>query len=235
VGWGAGQRADFCETNEWPIRPRLLDGESQSRADSASALAGLSSFTTAGKTGRRNARVEELRIRMRSPADAMRENARREQGLPRPGRAHLSSREKHRNPRRSKMKEASISVIIPTYNAERYLPDAIDSVLAQTCPAGEIIVVDDGSSDGTPRVAERYGSRVRWLPQENQGSGAARNRGIEASRGELLAFLDADDLWVRDKLTWQVEALASSRGPRWCSEWFSSSSARRFRRKASTG
>ena len=77
-----------------------------------------------------------------------------------------------------------ISVIIPAYNAERYLPEAIDSVLAQTCPAGEIIVVDDGSSDGTPRLAERYRAGVRWLSQENQGSGAARNRGIEAERGE---------------------------------------------------
>lgn len=102
-----------------------------------------------------------------------------------------------------------ISVIIPAYNAERYLPEAIDSVLAQTCPAGEIIVVDDGSSDGTPRLAERYRAGVRWLSQENQGSGAARNRGIEAARGELLAFLDADDLWVRNKLAWQVEALAA--------------------------
>jgi glycosyltransferase involved in cell wall biosynthesis len=107
------------------------------------------------------------------------------------------------------MTESLISVIIPAYNAERYLPEAIDSVLAQTCPAGEIIVVDDGSSDGTPRLAERYGGRVRWLSQKNQGSGAARNRGIVAARGELLAFLDADDVWVRHKLAWQVEALAA--------------------------
>jgi glycosyltransferase involved in cell wall biosynthesis len=111
------------------------------------------------------------------------------------------------------MPEALISVIIPAYNAERYLPDAIDSVLAQTYPAGEIIVVDDGSSDGTPRVAERYGGRVHWLSQENQGSGAARNRGIAATRGELLAFLDADDLWVREKLAWQVAALADEPRP----------------------
>jgi glycosyltransferase involved in cell wall biosynthesis len=111
------------------------------------------------------------------------------------------------------MPEPLISVIIPAYNAERYLPEAIDSVLGQTCPAGEIIVVDDGSSDGTPRVAERYGSRVRWLSQTNQGSAAARNRGIEAARGELLAFLDADDLWVREKLAWQVEALAAEPRP----------------------
>ena len=106
-----------------------------------------------------------------------------------------------------------ISVIIPAYNAERYLSAAIDSVLAQTRPADEIIVVDDGSNDGTSRVEEVYRGQVRWLRQANQGSAAARNRGVAAASGELLAFLDADDLWVPEKLAWQMEALNAKPHP----------------------
>ena len=100
-----------------------------------------------------------------------------------------------------------VSVIIPVYNCETYLAEAIDSVLAQTYAPVEIIVVDDGSTDGSAQVAARYAPRVRCLHQENSGIGAARNRGIEQASGNLLAFLDADDLWSPDKLARQVVAL----------------------------
>lgn len=107
---------------------------------------------------------------------------------------------------------ALISVIIPAFNAERYLAEAIDSVMSQTYRPVDIIIVDDGSTDGTRAVAERYEASVRYVFQTNAGIGAARNRGIEMARGELLAFLDADDLWASDKLEWQAEALRKDPG-----------------------
>jgi glycosyltransferase involved in cell wall biosynthesis len=98
-----------------------------------------------------------------------------------------------------------ISCVIPVYNGERFLAEALDSVLAQTRPPEEIVVVDDGSTDDTPRVAARYAGQVHYLRQDNRGHAAARNRGIEATSGELVAFLDADDLWHPDKLARQAE------------------------------
>src|SRR3954470_1810603 len=98
----------------------------------------------------------------------------------------------------------TVSVIIPTYNYARYLPQAIDSALGQTHAPLEVIVVDDGSTDDTPRVLEAYASRIRVIRQANQGAGAARNAGIAAARGEYVAFLDSDDLWRRDKLELQL-------------------------------
>jgi glycosyltransferase involved in cell wall biosynthesis len=97
-----------------------------------------------------------------------------------------------------------VSVIIPTYNCARYLPEAIDSVLAQTYRDFEIIVVDDGSTDNTQEVLARYGDHMRVIRQSNQGSAAARNAGILPARGEFIAFLDADDLWLPHKLERQV-------------------------------
>ncbi len=94
----------------------------------------------------------------------------------------------------------TISAIIPTYNYGRFLRDAIDSALAQTYPAIEIIVVDDGSTDDTPQILDSYGERIRVIRQNNQGVGAARNAGIAAARGEYLAFLDSDDIWKPEKL-----------------------------------
>jgi glycosyltransferase involved in cell wall biosynthesis len=102
---------------------------------------------------------------------------------------------------------ALVSVIIPNYNNERYLPLAIDSALRQTYAPTEVIVVDDGSTDGSGAVLERYGDRLHWIRQRNQGVSAARNRGIRESRGELVAFLDADDAWEPTKLARQVELL----------------------------
>lgn len=100
-----------------------------------------------------------------------------------------------------------VSVIIPNYNYGRYLPLAIESVLRQTYPNVEILVVDDGSTDDSKAVLERFGDRLRLLEQRNQGVSAARNRGIEESRGEMVAFLDADDLWHETKLSHQVSKL----------------------------
>lgn len=97
-----------------------------------------------------------------------------------------------------------ISVIIPVYNGERYLAEAIESVLAQTRSPDEIIIVDDGSTDDSAAVARRYASLARLVQQPNLGAGAARNRGVEAAQGAWLAFLDADDLWLPDKLTRQM-------------------------------
>ena len=98
----------------------------------------------------------------------------------------------------------TISVIIPTYNYGRFLRDAIDSALAQTYPALEIIVIDDGSTDETSQVLAEYGERIRTIQQNNQGVGAARNTGIAAARGEYIAFLDSDDLWKPQKLEREI-------------------------------
>jgi glycosyltransferase involved in cell wall biosynthesis len=98
-----------------------------------------------------------------------------------------------------------VSVIIPTHNRLRMLQDAIDSVLAQTYRDFEIIVVDDGSDDGTAeKIAARYGSAVRVLTQARRGVAAARNLGVKCSRGAYLAFLDSDDMWRPRKLEIQM-------------------------------
>jgi glycosyltransferase involved in cell wall biosynthesis len=104
-----------------------------------------------------------------------------------------------------------ISVIIPTYNRAAFLERAIASVLAQGCVCGELIVVDDGSTDASPKVVERIAATarlpIRLLRQENRGAAAARNTGIRAARGRLLAFLDSDDWWLPGKLDLQVAAM----------------------------
>jgi len=88
-----------------------------------------------------------------------------------------------------------LSVVMPCYNGERFIAAAIDSVLAQTHTDIELIVVDDGSTDGSLDVVHRYGDKVRLLTQTNQGPSAARNHGIYSATGEYVAFLDADDWW----------------------------------------
>lgn len=100
-----------------------------------------------------------------------------------------------------------ISVVIPCYNCAHYLPEALDSVLKQTYPPLEIIVVDDGSTDNSGQIAASYGPPVRVVRQPNQGQSVARNRGVDEAKGEWIAFLDADDLWEPDKLRLQVETL----------------------------
>jgi len=101
-----------------------------------------------------------------------------------------------------------ISVIIPAYNAAATIGRAIDSVLAQTCPAREIIVVDDGSTDDTVSIVGEYGGRIEYTYQPNAGPGPARNAGIRAARGDWIAFLDADDEWLPHKLACQTDLLA---------------------------
>ncbi len=148
---------------------------------------------------------------------------------------------------------AKVSVVIPAYNAEKFIADAIDSVLTQTYPVHEIIVVDDGSTDGTKEIVEKYisemtnnppspntnvfgfgragkaqmtknGSQyairdtqydtrhtqyaIRYLSQSNSGPAAARNTGIKSATGEFIAFLDADDMWMPDKLDKQMKLFA---------------------------
>jgi glycosyltransferase involved in cell wall biosynthesis len=101
-----------------------------------------------------------------------------------------------------------ISVIIPLYNARLYIAAAVESILRQSLPAAEIIVVDDGSTDGGADLLEGHGPAVRVIPQEQSGSATAINRGIASAGGDTLAFLDADDLWTPDKLGVQAPALA---------------------------
>jgi glycosyltransferase involved in cell wall biosynthesis len=97
-----------------------------------------------------------------------------------------------------------VTVVIPAFNAERYITQAIDSVLHQTCGTFEVIVVDDGSKDQTRSVVERYGALVRYEFQANAGPSTARNRGIDLASGEFVAFLDADDLWHPEKCAVQM-------------------------------
>ncbi len=96
-----------------------------------------------------------------------------------------------------------VSVIIPTYNRQNFLKEALDSVLAQTYRPLEIIVVDDGSTDGTPWIIPRY--PVKYVRGPRQGVAAARNRGILLSRGDFIAFLDSDDLWKPQKIRQQID------------------------------
>jgi GT2 family glycosyltransferase len=100
-----------------------------------------------------------------------------------------------------------VSVVVPFYNAERYLAAALDSALAQEDVAVEVLVADDGSSDGTPEVLARYGDRVRVLHQDHRGPSAARNACLAAARGEYVALLDADDRFRPGKLARQAAVL----------------------------
>jgi GT2 family glycosyltransferase len=100
-----------------------------------------------------------------------------------------------------------ISVVIPAYNAATTIGQAIDSILAQTYPAHEVIVVDDGSADVTGDAVAAYGNRVIYLRQENAGPSAARNRGVQQARGEWIAFLDADDWYLPHRLLTHAEMI----------------------------
>ena len=103
------------------------------------------------------------------------------------------------------MREPLVSVIIPNYNYAHYLSQAVESVLAQTYANLEIMVVDDGSTDDSEAILRDYGNRLRWIKMQNQGVAAARNLGASRTTGELIAFLDADDFWLPEKLERQVE------------------------------
>jgi glycosyltransferase involved in cell wall biosynthesis len=102
-----------------------------------------------------------------------------------------------------------VSVIIPVYNGTRYLRAALESVFAQTYRPFEVIIVDDGSVDDSGVIAQSFPD-VHYIHQANQGVASARNNGIDAARGEFLAFLDQDDLWKPEKLKLQVDCLLSN-------------------------
>lgn len=100
-----------------------------------------------------------------------------------------------------------ISVIIAVYNGEKYIKEAIDSLLAQTYPSLEIIVIDDGSQDGTEKIVKGYGEALRYFFQPNQGQPVAMNLGLSLARGKYVTFLDADDIYTPTKLALQIEFL----------------------------
>jgi len=106
----------------------------------------------------------------------------------------------------------TVSVIIPVFNDAAYLAEALDSVFGQTRPVDEVIVIDDGSTDGSDQVAEGYLPRIRLFRQENQGISSARNAGLNAASGEMIAFLDADDLWTRDSVAVRLDRLEAGAG-----------------------
>jgi Glycosyl transferase family 2 len=105
-----------------------------------------------------------------------------------------------------------VSAIIPTHNRVRHVGEAVESVLAQTVPCHEVIVVNDGSTDGTRDVLARYGNRIRVICQANRGVSEARNTGLAAATGNWVAFLDSDDVWRPEKLACQLAALSQFPG-----------------------
>lgn len=105
------------------------------------------------------------------------------------------------------MSPDTVSCIVPAYNAERFLRAALQSILDQTHPALEVIVVDDGSTDGTAAVVGQLGNRVQLVETEHRGYPAARDAGLAVAQGAFVAFLDADDLWVPEKTVRQLDVL----------------------------
>jgi glycosyltransferase involved in cell wall biosynthesis len=120
--------------------------------------------------------------------------------------------------RRSDLPLPLVTVVIPAFNRERFLGDAIESVFLQDHRPLEVLVVDDGSTDGTAAVARRFPG-VRYLGRSHGGAAAARNTGVTAARGEFLAFLDSDDLWLKEKLACQIEAMVASPDPAMAFGW----------------
>jgi len=119
------------------------------------------------------------------------------------------------------MQNPLISVVIPAYNAAHYISEAIESVLQQTISDYEIVVVDDGSTDYTREIIDRYGQSVHYYSQENKGPAAARNFGIRSAKGKYIAFLDADDWWLENKLELELNAIQSFPDAAFiCSDWF---------------
>lgn len=105
-----------------------------------------------------------------------------------------------------------VSIVVPAYNHARYLPQALDSLLAQDHPGLEVIVLDDGSTDATPQVLERYTGRLHWERQANMGQGATLNRGWEMARGEVLGYLSADDVLDPTAVSTLAAVLAAEPG-----------------------
>lgn len=114
------------------------------------------------------------------------------------------------------MKTPTISVVIPAFNSARFLPAALESILNQTLPPTEVIVVDDGSTDNTADAVEPFRDRVTYIQRESFGPAATRNFGIGLTTGEFIAFLDADDLWHPEKLARQMAAFEANPALDYC-------------------
>ena len=100
-----------------------------------------------------------------------------------------------------------VSVIIPVYNGENFIREAVENVLSQKYPALEIIIINDGSTDGTEAIIKQLPVDIRYFTQDNNGPAAARNKGIRDASGEFITFLDADDLWPENNLNIMVDAM----------------------------
>jgi glycosyltransferase involved in cell wall biosynthesis len=112
-------------------------------------------------------------------------------------------------PRMTPAQGPTISVVVPAHNEERYIAEALESILAQSEQPLEVIVVDDGSTDRTAEIAGGYGDQIRLIQQENRGCHGAFDTGFREAKGEFIALCPADDIWEPEKLRWQREALAS--------------------------
>ena len=115
----------------------------------------------------------------------------------------------HRPPSEGVDRGPLISCVVPVFNCQRFLAQALDSIFAQTYRPIETIVVNDGCEDGSADIIAGYGDRIKTLKQDNAGPAAARNRGVDLAKGEFLAFLDADDLWHKEKLTRQMSRFSA--------------------------
>ena len=104
-------------------------------------------------------------------------------------------------------KNIKVSVIIPAYNSAKFIREAIESVYSQTYKNLEIIIIDDGSTDDTKKIAQNYNERIKYFYQKNMGPASARNSGIKKSTGDYIAFLDADDIWEKTKIEKQLSIL----------------------------
>jgi len=110
-----------------------------------------------------------------------------------------------------KLKQLLVSIIVPVYNSERYLEFTLQSIFSQDYQPIEVIVVDDGSTDGSTKIAKSF-KNIQYIYQKNQGPSAARNTGITVSQGDFISFLDSDDMWLPAKLSLQVSCLLNHPG-----------------------
>lgn len=106
------------------------------------------------------------------------------------------------------MSTVTVSCVIPVFNGQQYIGETIESVLQQSVPVNDVIVIDDGSTDDTVQIVRSFGDRVRLIPQANAGPAAARNHGVRQATGTFLTFQDADDLWYPEKNALQLRAFA---------------------------
>lgn len=108
---------------------------------------------------------------------------------------------------------SDVSVVVPVFNGEAYLGDTIGSIISQTMPPKEILVINDGSTDRSAEIASQFGSPVKCISQEHAGAASARNHGVRRATGKYLSFLDADDLWLAEKIEKQLALLLDTDSP----------------------